>query len=161
MVVVVVTVGSLLLLHLLLLLLDESSSVGGDALLQGGCGRTVVTVRLLLKLLLHGRVLVHGSRSRIVGVGGGVLSPPMSSSGVRPCRDIVGVVKRARQRAGCESVGGDGNRYDGGWATNRGHKGGWMLSEGQQQTGDCTQDDYYYWYYYYLLVLFIIIIEYY
>lgn len=61
--------------------------------------------------LTDGGVLVHSSRPRVVGVGG-VLSPPMPSSGVRPCRDIVvGVVKSARQRDGCEIVGRDGYRY--------------------------------------------------
>lgn len=72
-------------------------------------------------LLLPGGVLVHSIRPRVMGVGG-VLSPPMPSSGVRPCRDIVGVVKRARQRGGCEGVGRDGNRYGGAFARNKGSR---------------------------------------
>lgn len=42
-------------------------------------------------------VLVNGSTS---GMCMRVLPPPGPGSGVRPCRDIVGVVKSARQRDG-------------------------------------------------------------
>ena len=119
----------------------RDSSARVVALLQGHRGTVAAAASVgdvLLLLLLPGRVLVHGSPSRIV-VGGGVLSPPMPSSGVRPCRDIVGVVKRARQRGGCEGVGRDGNRYGGGARGFRRVKrgegcGGWWFTWAGQDT---------------------------